>query len=119
MKLIDLEPRWIGINGWDAADGTQYYTVGGLYKRGPGGVSFQCPTHSRRCGECGQWIPGSHRLAVWFANPADGLPPERSAEHKWTRDGESFETLTLSPSVNAQMSDPNCWHGFIINGEIR
>ncbi len=35
----------------------------------------------------------------------------------WQRTGETFETLTLSPSVDA--SRAGCWHGFITNGEVR
>jgi hypothetical protein len=35
----------------------------------------------------------------------------------WRRAGETFETLTLSPSVDA--SRAGCWHGFIRNGEAR
>lgn len=36
----------------------------------------------------------------------------------WTRvSGETFDTLTLSPSVDA--SRAGCWHGFLQNGEVR
>jgi hypothetical protein len=37
--------------------------------------------------------------------------------HLWTRTGETFETLSLSPSVDA--SPAGCWHGFVQNGGIR
>jgi hypothetical protein len=35
----------------------------------------------------------------------------------WQRAGDTFETLTLSPSVDA--SRAGCWHGFLTAGEIR
>jgi hypothetical protein len=35
--------------------------------------------------------------------------------YAWQRAGETFETLTLSPSVDA--SAAGCWHGFVTNGE--
>ena len=34
----------------------------------------------------------------------------------WKRTGENFETLTLTPSVDA--SAEGHWHGFITNGNI-
>lgn len=109
MKLVDLQPHWIQIHSWDAPDGTQYFHYLGSdrnKREAPGGVTFICPVHR------------THRLAVWFENPADGLPPERSAEHRWHREGTTFETLSLQPSVNAQVANPTCWHGFITNGVI-
>lgn len=67
------------------------------------GVTFECPTH--RDTFC--------RLGVMFANPVDGgaVCPAR---HHWQRTGETFETLTLTPSINAV----DHWHGHINNGEV-
>jgi hypothetical protein len=62
------------------------------------------------------------RLAVWFKNPIDGGPPheEKRADGTmwplWQRTGETFEDLTLSPSVDA--SAQGHWHGFITKGII-
>jgi hypothetical protein len=68
-------------------------------------ISFDCP-HCR-----------TERLAVWLANPIDGLPPTDDAIHLWDRTGDTFETLTLSPSVDA--SKLGHWHGVIENGEAK
>lgn len=106
-KLTDLNPRWVLIHRWDAPDGTQHYTNGDSSKRHGGGISFDCPVH------------GDHRLVVWFNNPVDGLPPEATAEYRWQRSGDTFADMTLAPSINAQGEWPECWHGFIQNGEIR
>lgn len=72
------------------------------------GVSFICPVHQGGC-----------YLGVWFANPVDGGPPHPpdrpdSGTHRWHRVGETFETLTLTPSIDA----PDHWHGFIQNGSV-
>lgn len=118
MKLTDLDPRWVAIGRWDSADGTQHY-----YDTPPrrGGITFNCPVHTEKCVHCGQFLPQTHRLCVFFANPVDGLPPQ-VAEHLWQRAGDDFETLTLSPSIDASQHVVDgviCWHGFITNGEIR
>jgi hypothetical protein len=112
MKLTDLAPRW-------AADAD--IMIGGVnhhYKNRHGmAVTFACP-------HCVALNPGVVErngavqfLGVWFENPIDGLPPTDGASHLWQRTGDSFENLTLAPSVDA--SADGHWHGFIQNGEIR
>lgn len=74
------------------------------------GLTFNCPVH------------GDHRLGVFFTNPIDGMPPAADVKHLWKREGERFEDLTLSPSVDAsefQREGTTCWHGFIRSGEIQ
>lgn len=95
MKLTDLNPRW---SYWSHLPGRI-------------GVNFDCPVHR------------NHRVYVPFANPLDdGLPEVR--RHLWTRTGDTFETLSLSPSVdytkydNGATRDPTCWHGHVTNGEV-
>jgi len=99
VRLTDLNPRWC----MDAD-----IVIGGVKRhyddRHGMALSFDCP-HCR-----------VQRLAVWFANPIDGLPPTDDATQLWHRDGESFENLTLSPSIDA--SAHGHWHGFIRNGEV-
>lgn len=104
MRLTDLSPRWIG------------GPYSGPERRGCG-ISFDCPVHR------------SHRIGVNFANPIDGgapAPDEFCRDGsgrivRWQRTGETFDTLTLTPSVDASKHTENgtpCWHGFIQNGEI-
>ena len=111
MRLVDLHPKW-----WAEPD------------RVGQGISFDCP-----CGCAGK--PNEARLSVAFANPLDGgvaialgsprllwpvigegtrvvVPP---GIH-WTRSGETFESLTLSPSIHAGNSGH--WHGHVVSGGI-
>jgi hypothetical protein len=83
-----------------------------------GGPAWDIGTHERR--------PISQLWDVLYGPRVDGryvgavlqpgtevVPPG----HLWTRTGESFDDLTLMPSVDA--SKAGCWHGFVANGEIR
>lgn len=73
------------------------------------GVEFDCP--------CGNHDDG-HRCFVPFANPLDG---GHSLYHDrgWQRTGETFETLTLTPSIFRRRDLGGCgWHGFITNGVV-
>lgn len=114
MRLTDLNPRWLAEEG-----------------RHGQGVTFDCP--------CCLGRPNGVRLAAAFTptldgGPAIGLDPKRlwpalwppKGEPNvttvppgihWQRSGDTFETLTLSPSIDA--SRAGHWHGFITNGEVR
>lgn len=96
MRLSELEPKWCS-----DADGRH-----GM------GLSFLCPVHR------------THRLVVGFTVPVDGGTPMNGYQFLWDRKGDTFDTLTLGPSVDASgarhydnIKTP-CWHGFITNGEI-
>jgi hypothetical protein len=106
MKLTELDPHW---------------TCDTLGRHGQG-LSFECPVHR------------DHRLAVPFANPVDGGEKMTSKRNFWwQRTGETFDTMTLGPSIDASgnqadVGGPNglnvgmiqtpCWHGFITKGEV-
>lgn len=100
MRLTELAPRW----AVDLA-----IVIGGVQKIYEGrhgmAISFDCP-HCR-----------TERLAVWFANPIDGLPPPDDAKKLWRRVGDTFDTLTLRPSIDA--SQFGHWHGVIVDGEVK
>jgi hypothetical protein len=103
MKLTDLEPGW-----WVTSEGHAAGRTGM-------GISFRCPCRP----DCGL------TLGVWFSNPVDGGPaaaPELAPIFRWHRKGETFETLTLTPSVDASKvppAPPGHWHGNVTDGEIR
>lgn len=91
-RLVDANPRWVPVWGDPAKRGVL--------------VEFDCPIHE----EC--------QLHVPLANPLGGGPPFRG-EPLWQREGETFETLTLSPSVRMVGREGECrWHGFIRNGRF-
>lgn len=106
MRLIDLEPSWMVLRqGGDVV-----------------GLTFRCP----HCppGERGQ----TTYLGVMFtsvidrdsANTEEVAWPDymakRPGKHFWKRTGDTFENLTISPSVD--VSKEGHWHGHITNGEI-
>jgi hypothetical protein len=101
MRLIDLDPKWLGAGGPDISDGSG----NPVPERSGVGVMLDCP--------CGCDSP----LYVPFANPLDGGP---SLEPRgWQRTGETFETLTLSPSILRSRDKGGCgWHGFVTDGQV-
>lgn len=103
IRLVDLDPNWC-----DERD-----------RKGVG-LTFLCPVHR------------DHYLGVPFANPFDDKGPSawaRGLEGKgtgWHREGDTFDTLTLSPSIHVFDQDPDDpkkrkthWHGFIVKGEVK
>lgn len=103
MKLTELKPKWIE-SQWDVLNSVVF------------GVSFQCP-HCQ-----------SVRLAIFFTEPfgetnkintAQWADPRKSDTVEillWNRQGETFDDLTISPSIDA--SKRGHWHGFIQNGTV-
>ncbi len=73
-------------------------------------------------------------VAVFFANPLPGAtdtgPTEPPYNLRWTRTGDTFDTLTLTPSIDAFEAEldgegrptgrrsSTIWHGFVTNGEV-
>lgn len=113
MKLTDLNPVFLGQGGPGVFRRDSY--TGELVeapRREGVGVQFDCP--------CGCDSP----CFVPFRNPLDGGPDESGRlDGGWVREGDTFETLTLRPSIRrlASATSPNggCgWHGFITNGEV-
>ena len=101
MRLVDLNPRWMTNEGRVV------------------GVTFDCP------GACcaalrsikdteGESPLVKSRACVPFRIGLDGAPTPWG-DKGWERDGDTFETLTLRPSV--WISPPQHWHGFIHSGE--
>jgi hypothetical protein len=120
MRLVDLAPRWFDVPGL----GTD-----------KDGITFICPcaTCCSAPRELGFGQGGPARLGVQFANPIGSDPKplmdwEQKLRHTelatfdvppgylWRREGDTFETLTLIPSVDASKSGH--WHGFVRNGGI-
>lgn len=114
MRLSELEPHWVAT--FDAPEGVHQ------------GVRFNCPC-------C-----GTQRLVIMFDVSIGDHPPadldrlrevQADCDHPefhrelqdhhmgailWHRVGETFENLTLTPSIDA--SKWGHWHGFITNGAI-
>jgi hypothetical protein len=103
-RLIDLDPHWVGAGG----PGIFTKEMQPVPARRGVGLSFDCP--------CGCDVRGY----VAFENPLDGGPPKTNpGEPTWHRTGDTFETLTLAPSILRRPEKGGCgWHGFITNGEV-
>jgi len=105
VRLVDLAPHWISIP--NIADGVKFYI----------GVSFLCPhcEHSV-CPTCS--AARGKRLAFSFWPPIDpdgwgSRITEIPHAHFHSRmSGESFETLTIEPSIGLDQH----WHGRITEG---
>jgi len=108
VRLSTLDPRWVAIGTGEARIIT--------------GVSFDCPhcKLARACPTCGH-APDTKRLSVQFWPPIDKnnwLPRVTPIPHDgWHQrvSGESFEDLTISPSIG--FDSIGHWHGHIQNGE--
>lgn len=103
MKLSTLQPSWVGHGG----EGISDRDGKPIPLRERIGITFKCP-----CGAA--CVP----VFVPFSNPEGGGPPVVSpGGHSWTREGNTFETLTLTPSI--QRVEGCRWHGYVTNGEVR
>lgn len=118
MKLTELNPRWVGAGG----EGVSDKDGNPVPERHGVGLSFDCP-----CASCAAKRTGNEesdfylRVFVGFANPLDGGPPhDPRPGAQWQRTGDTFETLTLTPSIQRhRVGDGGCdWHGFVTNGEV-
>lgn len=105
MKLVELNPMFVATGGpgvTSSATGEPVPKTEGV------GVLFDCP-----CGNHAE----DHRCYVPFSNPIG--PGPYTGPKGWERTGETFETLTLSPSILRRADWGGCgWHGFIRNGEV-
>jgi hypothetical protein len=104
VKFSDLNPCFVDVGG----EGITDKDGNPIPERTGIGVTFDCP--------CGCTVRGY----VGFENPIDGGPPRASkGEPLWHRDGDTFDTLTLRPSILRSKSKGACgWHGFITGGLV-
>lgn len=86
IPLIQLNPEWSGL----------------LRPNSGESILLDCPN-------CGP----KHRLCAYFSNPLDNQPCAPWQNPTWNRIGESFETLTLEPSIQYP-----CFHGWIEEGQV-
>jgi hypothetical protein len=107
MKLTDLNPRWFDAGG----EGVYDKDMNPAPKREGVGINFDCPcgNHTER------W---DRQCFITFNNPLDGGRPYDTSP-LWNRTGDTFDTLTITPSILRSKDLGGCgWHGFITNGEV-
>lgn len=102
MKLTDLQPEFLGNGGTGVND-----QDGKPVPRREGtALNFLCPCGCR------------DEITVHFENPLDGGPPTTKGP-TWKRSGDTFDGLTLRPSIRVVQSANGCgWHGFITSGMV-
>lgn len=106
MRLTELEPEWV----CDATPTSYRRTESFADAQG---LLFACPAHFKKNGG----LVGTHMILIWFADR--GAPAECWPKARWRiSGGDSFENLSVSPSIDLTRGDPDEWHGFITNGEI-
>lgn len=98
MKLTELEPRWIH----------------------PNLFIFRCP-HCREVFLSCKNAPMSHQEQFDLYENALGedwnlLIVPASPDVAWQINGTDFNSLTVSPSIDASASGSGHWHGFITSG---
>jgi hypothetical protein len=105
MKLTELSPKWI-----KQASGAIV------------GVEFACPVHAHLGLDANGWAPCIlAQISVPFANPiGEAQPSDFRKGAVWNRSGDSFESLSLTPSIRCSQGDGKGeggslthWHGFV------
>lgn len=139
-RLTTLDPRWVGAggtgvlqrtdrlckacNGENAAACTACHGSGFEYEPAPArrgvGLSFLCPCTTCAPKRTGDRDQDFHlRVFVGFKNPLDGGPAHDPREGaQWQRQGDTFDTLTLRPSIFSVPPHGCGFHGFITDGGV-
>ena len=100
IKLSDLNPRWCGAGG----EGISDKDGNPVPYRANVAILFDCP-----CG-CDSTVH------LTISNPLGGADPIRET-NTWERTGDTFETLTLTPSFQRRS---HCgYHGWVTSGEVK
>jgi Family of unknown function (DUF6527) len=115
MTLTELAPHWVA----------EYHAPADAKQ----GIGFLCPHCQVTRLAVFFDVPIGGHLAAAIVTPGDTLQAHIDQAEQghlmdyhigrilWHREGVTFETLSLTPSVDA--SHFGHWHGFITNGEIR
>lgn len=133
MRLASLHPQFLGAGGEGVrqpsgrtcpacagAGCAVCHRTGKEYEPAPErhgvGLMFDCPCPTCTAQRTGDPRRDFHlRVYVGFANPLDGAPPyDPRPGAQWTRQGETFDTLVLRPSILSVAGKGGCgWHGFV------
>jgi hypothetical protein len=85
------------------------------------GIVFLCPACFKRNGGS----VGTHAIEVSFsgkgAKDHQGSRNREGKPSRWTVSGNTYDDLTLRPSILIDPAKPGCdgWHGFITNGDAQ
>jgi hypothetical protein len=111
VRLTELEPEWVAefnpaTRGHRRDESLTIATAQGII--------FACPKCFIRNGG----LVGTHSILVWFRDR--GVPDEADpGPGRWTVSGTGFDDLTLDPSIDMTRNQPDEWHGWVQNGQVR
>lgn len=99
MKLTDLNPKWLADGKMMVFDcpHCQKIKVSVIFAPMGMGMGTQCDILEEALGDDTPFIP---------CNP----------ESRWNMSNNDFETMSITPSLNAQPAGH--WHGHITNGQV-
>lgn len=107
MRLIDLDPIWVG--AYDAST-HDFRELEPFEMAIAQGIMFLCPV----CFTKNNGPVGTETVLCWFKHC--GIPDDAEpGPGRWDMSGTGFGDLTLAPSVNVGNEH---WHGHLRNGEI-
>lgn len=128
MKLTELDPKWWAEEG-RSGQGVVFLCPCEKCRTVPGRQAWICVAFANPVDGGEPWKLGTGPRDLWgvlYGNLRDPAVRGRVLEkgqtvippgYLWRRSGDTFEGLTLAPSVDA--SPAGCWHGFVTNGECR
>ncbi len=90
-RLVDLDPHWFHRNGR------------------PEGIRFHCPICRGGEGEGHE----RHSLVITWEPPSI-----HTSGAVWTKTGNTFDNLTVTPSIDATRGGHCKFHGFITQGVV-
>lgn len=95
----------------------------GCKLEGAQGLYLWCPCGFRNPKYWGPNGGRPHAILIPFINPnGPPVPPDHGptasdgTKPRWWMKGSGLHDLTLTPSV--AVGNPECWHGFIQNGQV-
>ena len=101
VKLIACRPRWLTIPNWSS---DSLFAIG---------VAFNCPVCAYPVSCHFEPAVDPDKLQAKYQWPNFPAP---NGQKQWHRSGDTFDTLTLAPSINNDAA--GCGHWTLSNGEL-
>jgi hypothetical protein len=107
IPLTALEPSWVYLTGPTTVKGICGPPPEELQSGPKVGISFACPT-----------CPSGHRIAIPFKTCPLEAGWLAGKDIRWDHSGDTYETLTVKPSINCDHGGCCRFHGWITGGKV-